>query len=151
MIRSVADLHHFDAYPDPSFHFNVDPRGIPPVTLMWIQIPLFALMWIRIPPFTLDPSFHVDVDPDPTIHFNTILDPTIHFDVDPDPTFHFDPDQNPRPSDANVRPLIYGLYRLQFEPPSTPLCKRPRSCMAPFFDAHPDPASYDNVAPDPHH
>ncbi len=85
MIRSVADLHHFDADQDPSFQFNVDPR-ILPVTLMRVQIPLFALMWIRIPPFTFD------VDPDPSFHF----------DVDPDPTFHFDPDQDPRPSDANV-------------------------------------------------
>jgi hypothetical protein len=52
IIRGVADLHHFDADLDTCFHFSVDSR-IPPVTLMWIQVPLFALMWVRIPPFTL--------------------------------------------------------------------------------------------------
>ncbi len=44
---SVADPHHFDADPDPSFHVDADP----------------------------DPTFHSDADPNPTSHFDVVPDP----------------------------------------------------------------------------
>ena len=58
---SVADLHHFDADPDPgpAVHSDADP----------------------------DPTFHFDADPDPdpTFYFDADPDPTSLFDTDPDP------------------------------------------------------------------
>ncbi len=52
---SVADPHHFDAYPDPNFHFDADPD------------------------LDRDTTFHSDADPDPTFQFDADPDPTTHF------------------------------------------------------------------------
>jgi hypothetical protein len=75
MYTSVADPHHIDADPDPTFHPNADP----------------------------DPAFQFDADPDPTTHFLPDLDPPMlqndpqrlppfHFDADPDPASQNDAD-----------------------------------------------------------
>jgi len=61
---SVADLHHFDANPDPAFHFNEDP----------------------------DPTTHFFPDLDPPMLQNDPLRlPPSHFDADPDPTSQANP------------------------------------------------------------
>jgi hypothetical protein len=44
--NSVADLHHFDADPDPACLFDANPN--PACNLMRIRIPLLTLMQIRI-------------------------------------------------------------------------------------------------------
>jgi hypothetical protein len=65
---SVADPHHHDADPDPTFHFNADP----------------------------DPAFHLTADPDPTFHFDADPDTAFYFHADPDQIFHVYADPDPQ-------------------------------------------------------
>ncbi len=55
-------------------------------------------------PFIADPDPHPFVaDPDPSCHFH----------ADPDPSFHFSADPR-RPSDENLRPLVYRPSTVPF-------------------------------------
>jgi hypothetical protein len=82
-----GDLHHIDAYPDPSFYFDGHPdpttQFFPDVygTLPMLQNDLLKL-----------PLFHFDADPD--------TDSAFYFDADadPDPAFQFDADADPDPA-----------------------------------------------------
>jgi hypothetical protein len=49
-------------------------------------------------------------------HFNADPAPASNFNADPDPAFHHsaDPDPTPRPSDANLRQLVYRTFRAPF-------------------------------------
>ncbi len=94
---SVADPHHIDADPDPTFHFDVDP----------------------------DPACHFGADPDPAFHFDADPDPAFHFDADPDPdpNFHFDADPDPAPSFQKSSALKKCSNRLTFHTFCLVICK----------------------------
>jgi hypothetical protein len=49
---------------------------------------------------------HFHADPAPASHFNADSDPAFHLSADPDPA--------PRPSDANLRQLVYRTFRDTF-------------------------------------
>jgi hypothetical protein len=104
---SIADLHHFNADPDPAFHF--ESRSCP--SSVW---PPSTRRNLSGSPHTEHSSIadphHFNADPDPAFHCNA--------DLDPDPAFHFNADPDPDPatlqSDGNTIALVCRPSRAPF-------------------------------------
>ncbi len=98
---SVRDSHHFDADPDPIFHFDSDPDPDPAchfdpdpdttcsvhfVRIRQIQIKAQNLEKVLKQthiPYILACHLKIDEDPDPAYHFDADPDSTYHFNADP--------------------------------------------------------------------
>jgi hypothetical protein len=80
---SVADPHHVDADPDPTFHFAADPGPDPSFQIKAKTLKkcpnrlLFHTFWLVICKLIPDPAYHFDADSDPTFQFEAIWLKTI--------------------------------------------------------------------------
>jgi len=82
----VSDQHHFNADPDPSFHFIEEPA---PTYCSSIEVMRICAHWVYRQ--TLHASI-ASVQDSPRFHFELL-----NFDLytDPDPAFHFNGDPDP--------------------------------------------------------
>jgi hypothetical protein len=95
--------HHFDADPNPAFHFDAGPD----LDLIFQSDAdgsrSYLSIWCGSGP---DPTANFSPDLNPPMlqndslrlqpfHFDADLDPAFHFDVDPDPASPFDADPDP--------------------------------------------------------
>ncbi len=101
---SVADPHHFDADPDPAWHFDTDPNPDPTFHFNADPDPSLQIKAqnldkvLKLAPFSYNLAFFICklmwIWIDSAYHFeaNAYPDPAYHVDADPDPTFQFDSD-----------------------------------------------------------
>jgi hypothetical protein len=88
---TVADPHHFNPDPYPSFHFNADPDpmfnfhpGSPDPDPHKSDGTTYAATVLQTPSASI-----VSI---PCLSLSSDSDPTFHFNADPDPIFNFRPD-----------------------------------------------------------
>jgi hypothetical protein len=103
----VSDPHHFNADPDPAFHFNAiliqlfTLKGTYPdrilLLIRWCEpvttglqalqdstVSVHGPLWLHFKPPKL-PIFDFNADPDPALYSNADPDPALYSNADPDP------------------------------------------------------------------